>query len=261
MNSFKINTYQPTVSSYCYINELSNKSYLDINKFISGNDNVGLNLFLNVLTKNLTSKTNFDKFFALVYMRLVSLGPKVKLQSNKESVVTINLMNVLQRMLDNPQIALPDFYYKDMVIKFKLPSDLYYSNFLIFLLDIIDEITITNNLNNYKTLDKNKRFNIIKHFKKDILNNIKKHIIQNQNNYKIIETEEDIGFNNFKFSFYDNSAFYTVKFLFKTNISIIYNKMYHSLQKLRLNYEDYNNMTPSETNILLAIYKKSNNIK
>ena len=46
---YKIKTYIPTLSSYCYINEITNKNYIDINKYISANDNEGLSLFLESL--------------------------------------------------------------------------------------------------------------------------------------------------------------------------------------------------------------------
>lgn len=257
---YLVNTYQPTLSSNIFLKELTNKNYLDINKYIASNDNEGLSNFLNDQL-GLKDFNIFDKFFALIYLRLLCISPTIKLSIQKDSILTINLTKILQRLLDNIQEHIEDFYFKDLQISFKLPKNLFYSNFLLLLLDIIEDIKLKNNSIDYKNFTPNKKILIIKSFKKEIIKEIKNHIKEKQNYYKIVDLEENIGLDKYNFSFYDNSAFFTLKFLFKNNLTSIYNKLYVCSQKLNLNYDNFCSITPAETNILLTIFKKSNNIK
>lgn len=258
MNDFLVKTYQPTLSSYSYFKEFNNKNYFDVNKFIAANDNEGLSLYFNSLYN---SSNVFDNFFSLIYLRSLCVGSKLKLQLNKETTLSINLLNTLQRLIDNPQRPLIDFNYKDLTIKFKLPKFLYHKNIISFLYDTVEELKIQNNIENYYELQEGQKLFILKNLKEDILLEIKKHIKQNQIKYSIVQLDDIENLNNIIFSFYDNSAFFTLKFFYKSNISSLYNKLYHSTQKLNLSFNDYTKLTPSETNILLTIFKKSNNIK
>lgn len=260
MNTFKIKTYQPSLSSFCYLNEINNKNYLDINKFIGGNDNNGLNLFFN----SLLEKKNFniiDNFFALLYLRFISVGSEFKVKIENNTVITVNLLNILERLLNNIQQPIPEFKYKDLSVKFKLPKQLYHDNFIVFLYEIIDDFTLENHVSNFNELSEFKKINILKNLKKSLLNDLKDHIKKNTINYKLIDIDEDIGIKNYTFSFYDNSAFFTIKFLYKNDITSLYNKLYFCVQKLNLTYNDYCNMTPAESDILLVAYKRNNTIK
>ena len=196
-----------------------------------------------------------------MYLRSLCVGSKLKLQLNKETTLSINLLNILQRLIDNVQQPLIDFKYKDLIVKFKLPKLLYHTNIISFLYDSVQELQIQDSINNYTDLKENQKLLILKNLKEDIITEIKNHIKQNQIKYNLVYIDDISDFNNYRFSFYDNSAFFTLKFFYKSNISSLYNKLYHCTQKLNLSYSDYSNITPSETNILLTIFKKSNNIK
>lgn len=258
MNDFLISTYQPTVSSYSHLREFNNKNYLDVNKFIAGNDNEGLSNYFNNIYK---SDDIFNKFFSLLYLRSLCVGSKLKLQLDKETTLSVNLLNILQRLIDEVQQPIANYEYSGMVIKFKLPSLLYHTNFVSFLFDVVHDLHIDNSINNYNILSEKQKLLLLKNLKQDIIMDMKNHIKQHQIKYHLVQLDTEDNLNNYKFSFYDNSAFFTLKFFYKNNISNLYNKMYHCIQKLNLSYNDYLNLTPSESNILLTIYKKSNNIK
>jgi len=261
MNTFLVNTYLPTLSTNCHISEFNNKNHLDANKYIAGNDNVGLSNFFDSILNDTNCKNSFDKFFVLLYLRSLCLGSQLKFKINKETTMSLNIFNILQKLLNEVEKPLPNYDYKDLSIKFKLPSKLYHTNFLSFLYDIIEDIYIKGNLENYKSISLSDQLKILKDIKKDIIIDIKKHVKNNQKKYSLIDIDDDIGFTNNKFSFYDNSAFFILKFFYRTNIASLYNKLYHCCQKLLLSYNDFCNLTPSETNIMLAIFKKNNNIK
>jgi hypothetical protein len=261
MNTFLVNSYIPTLSTYCHLAEFNNKNYIDVNKFIAGNDNVGLSDFFDNFLKEHQCNNAFDKFFVLLYLRSICIGSSLKFKIDNETTMSLNIINILQKLINSVESPLPDYFYKDLKIVFKLPDKLYHSNFISFLYDIIYDIKIPNSLEEYKALSSINKFKIIKNLKKEIIFDIKNHIKSNQKRFNLIDINEDIGFKNNKFSFYDNSAFFILKFFYRTNITSLYNKLYHCCQKLSLSFMDYCSLTSSETNILLAIYKKNNNIK
>ena len=263
MNHFRIKTYIPTLSSFGATKELTNLDLLKINKFINYKDDINLSLFFKkMVSKNI--ETNFDLAFAIINLRMLCVGEEIKIADKTEgkvsSTIKIKLRSILTRILENPQNPLPPFNYNDLTIKFSLPKRLYYNNFISFLLDIVEDISIDNKLS-YKNLKIKERYNLLIKLKKNIINEIKKHIQLHQIKYKIIVTEENNLLSNTTFSFYDNSCYYLIKFLFKNSLSSTYNKLFHCSQKLYLGYNDFCNLSPAETDLLLAIFKKNNNIK
>lgn len=263
MKSLKIKTYTPTLSTFKYTREIKNSDLIQINKLINYKDDKGLSQLLeSYVDKSITC--NFDKAFSLINLRSLCVGEELKFitrDKGKPSVtVKLNLTAILKRLLENEQLPLIDFEYKDFKIVFKLPVKIYYSNFIVFLNDIVTSL-IVNNENILDGKTNRERLEILNKIKPDILKEIKNHIKVNQLKYKIIDINVSNPFLNSTFSFYDNSFYYFIKFLFKIGLSSIYNKLYFSCQKLNIGYSDYCNLSPIEIDLLLAIYKKNNSIK
>ena len=97
--------------------------------------------------------------------------------------------------------------------------------------------------------------------KKDILREIKEHVHNCKTKYPVLNLDtEDFKLKR-EISIYDNTCLNFIKFVFKSSIPNLYNKMYHTCKALGVGFNDYNNLTPAETDMLVAIYKKSNSIK
>lgn len=261
MNEIGIKTYVPTLSSFGYVKELNNGDIFIINKLINFKDDVGLSKFFDkFLDKNFTC--NFDKAFAIINLRSLCVGEELKMVSREENkpntTIKLKLISILTRLLEDQQQPLPDFKYKDLTINFKLPSKLYYSNFIEFLKDIILDLHVDNI--GYKNLSEKEKTELFLKLKKDIIIRIKSHLKINQKKYKIFTLDSSV-LSKTVFSFYDNSFFYFIKFLFKNSLSTTYNKFYHCCQKLNISYTDFCKLSPAETDLLLAIFKKNNSIK
>jgi hypothetical protein len=266
MKDYKLKTYIPTISSFCYAPEIKNRELIDINKFISSNDDKGLSMYLESLIEDCNLKNSFDKVFCLMNIRMVCKGNEVKLQISKPgealSTLTVYIISILGRLLDNIQGNLPDYENEDLKIKFNLPKKLYHNNFPSFLFDIVEDLTVKGTIENYKELSDTNKKQILLKLRKEIITDIKEYIKNNQIYYNIIKLDDSsIDFAKKTISFYDNSKFYLLKFLFKSNISSTYNKLFHCCQKLNLTYSDFLNLTSSETDLLLTIYKKNLSIK
>jgi hypothetical protein len=264
MNDYSLKTLIPSLSSYCYLKEINNQNLLVLNKFIISNDYEGLvNCWESILPcKNIN---RLDKFFLLASIRTASMGNTIKVSTSSEtepsSTAIINIPNLLLRVLENMQTPIDSFNYKDMHVRFKDPTELYYKNFNYLLLDIVEDVQVKD-IKEFANSSQERKMYILSHLKKEIKKEIKKHINIKQNYYPLIKVEGSSStLANSNFAFYDNSCFFLLKFLYKSNISNIYNKLYHCCQKLNINYKDFCSLSPSETDLLLAIYKKNNSIK
>jgi hypothetical protein len=261
MSELKIKTYVPTLSSFGYVKELNNYDLFKINKLINYKDDVGLgNFFDSFVDTNF--KTNFDKTFAIINLRSLCMGDEIKMISKEENrpntTIKLKLIPILTRLLENQQSPVPQFIYENLKIDFKLPCKLYYSNFIDFLKDITNDVQLENL--DYKSLSNSDKTKLFIKLKNEIIIKIKEHLKQNQIKYKIFALDESV-LSKTVFSFYDNSYFYFLKFLFKNSLTATYNKFYHCCQKLNVSYTDFCKLSPAETDLLLAIFKKNNNIK
>jgi hypothetical protein len=258
---YKIKTYLPTLSTFCYVEEFTNKNYIDINKYIFSNDDEGLSNILTEIVGN-NVKSLYDILFVLIYLRMLSVGGELKLKYSDNtgftSSLSVTLETFLKRFLQTNFETLPVFKKDDLVIKFKEPTKLFYKNIIDLLLDIVKDIKINNKISDYLNLKVETKRSIISRLKEDIIQSIKVHIKDNSQYCPLAIIEDK---NIFPLNLYNNTPIKLVKLMFKNNLSNLYLKLYHSVNKLNLTYADYISMTPAEIELLLNIYKTSNNIK
>lgn len=257
MSNILLKTYLPTLSSFAHCSEIKNIDFLNINKLINLDDDEQLLKYFDDII-NCNSLNSFDKLFCIINIRAFSIGEEIKLLDKNTNInITIELKNILEKLLNNNIRPLQDFIFNNLHIVFKLPSKLRYNNFIELLLDIVDDIQV-GDVFNYREITNKEKLKILSRLKKEYILDIKKHIGKSKEKFSIANLD---SYTDTTFNFYDNSVFEYVKFLFRVNISSLYNKYYICSQKLNIQWRDYNNLTPSETDLLLAIYKDSNSIK
>ena len=260
MNDYKIKTIIPSLSSTVFLDQFNNKNLLDISKFISSNDDIGLSDYLDNLVKDVPSKNNFDKTFALLNLRMICISNELKIkvsQGGSPMNYKFNIGTLLVKLLNSGSSTITDFKKDDLKFTFTHPSKLYYSNFIEFLLDITYDFKVENVNIDYKKLSVKSKTKLLTSLKKEIIKELKEHFKLNQKIYTTLTFEN--GERNV--SFYDNTFFYFLKFVFNYNISNLYNKMYLTCNALNMSFSEYKSLTPAETDVLIAIYKKNNNIK
>ena len=258
---YKIKTYIPTLSSFNSFSEIKNEQLLSLNKFILSNDENGVISYFNYLLDN-ENYLPQDKLFCLIFLRSLSMGNVVTLKLNNKQIIVdkvdIKLNIVLDSMLKGDSYMINDFVLDEVNIKFKIGSKLYYKNFNEVLVDIVDDIFIEGFIEDYKDNSSEEKEQILLRLKKEIKIEIKKHILSNSPYYSISTLPE---LETYKINLYNNTAYQFVKALFTTNLSNFYTKLYHCSQKLNLTYDNFLKLTPSETDLLLAIYKSHSTIK
>lgn len=264
MKEYKIKTIVPTLSSVVYLDQLKNLDILSVNKYISSNDDEGLNSYIDELLNHSKLNCSIDKLFAILNLRMTCISNDIKVRSDIKGVPTtlkIDLRKILLKLLDNTDIQLKSYKKEDLCIIFEPPKSLFHKDYVSFLSDTIKCIKINDQNIDFKNIEKKERYKIIMSLKKDILKEVKDHINAYKVKYTILNLDtEDLKLKR-EISIYDNTSLNFIKFIFKSSIPNIYNKMYHTCKALGIGFNDYNNLTPAETDMLVAIYKKSNSIK
>lgn len=257
---YSIKTYIPTLSSYCSTKEFNNKDYIDINKYIASNDNEGLADFLE---KFINDKITFtvDKLFVIVYLRMLCVGGDLNLKYSDNTGYTANLRVKLTALLEKILTYnkhLVDYNKDDLYIKFKPPTKLFYSNIIELLHDIVVDLAIANKLKDYKSLRSEIKKQILSRLKPEIIVDIKQHIKENTESYPLATIDSN---NIFYINYYNNSVIKLVKLLFKNKLTNLYLKLYYMTNNVKFTYSDFCSVTPSETDLLINIYKTVNDIK
>jgi len=258
---YKIKTYIPTLSTFEYFKEIKNKDIISLSKFIASKDNDGAADYLNSLLCN-KIKNSYDKLFSLIFLRNLTVGNTVNIKFNSKNIkidkAELKLNIVLSNLLKDKNYKIMDFEFEDIQIKFKESKEIYYSNFNSILLDIVEEVIVKDSITNYKNLNITEQKEIILRLKREIKQKLRRHI-QKHSPYFSISTIKEIE--NIKLNLFNNSAFYFLKTIFTTSLSNYYTKLYHISHKLNLTYDNFLSLTPSETDLLLAIYKSQSTIK
>jgi hypothetical protein len=256
-----IKTYLPSLSTFEYFKEVKNKDIICLSKFIASNDNEGAaKYFTDILCHKVHN--SYDKFFCLIFLRNLTVGNAVNIKFNNKKLkidkAELKLNIVLSDILKNNNTIIADFEFEDVKVVFKESTEIYYKNFNSILSDVIEEVIIKETLTNYKELNEEIQKNIILRLKKEIKLKLKKHILEHSPYFNITLLKE---LNSIKLNLFNNSAFYFLKTIYTTSMSSFYTKLYHISHKLNLNYDNFLSLTPSETDLLLAIYKSQSTIK
>ena len=225
LTEFKIKTYIPSLSSFEYVKEVTNKDLILFSKFISSNDEEGACEYLDSLLP--TVRTNsLDKFFIILCLRSICIGDQINLKVNTPGLppttLKVSIKEVIKKLINIQLQKIPDFIKDDLCIKFKLPSKLYYKNLLFLLYDIIDDVSVKDKLKSIRLASEKEKISIIKKINKDVLKEIKQHIADNTQNIEITKIED---FNNIKICFTNNLAFKVIKIFLSQNISNLYYKL------------------------------------
>ena len=252
------------MSSVVYLDQLKNLDVLSMNKYISSNDDEGLSKYIDEMLCHAQLNCSMDKLFAILNLRMTCISNDIKIRSDINGVPTslkIDLRKILIKLLDNTDVQLNSYKKDSLHIIFEPPKSLFHKDYVSFLSSIIKCIKIDSRDILFDDIEKKQKYKIIMSLKKDILREIKDHVHSCKTKYPVLNFDTSDYKLKREISIYDNTSLNFIKFVFKSSIPNLYNKMYHTCKALSIGINDYNNLTPAETDMLVAIYKKSNSIK
>lgn len=276
VSKFKIDVYIPSWRTRHSFNELTNKIYKNILKYIQTRDDEKLEGCLMDIVQFLgnipSSKLNkIDLFCILLTLRIVCVGPTIELQFNcnktrKKYNTTVDLNDVLQTFTDIGEDVLTDITLsEDITIKVGIPERLYADedkliDIMTYCVDCIDIKGVSHQLT---TLSQQERHNIINALPGKVFNYLVRYAnsIQAKFNKEIILAEksphdEDSELHEHKLALYNNSMFNFIRLIFTDNLVGYYEMIYSLSSNTHLPPDYVESLTPAETAIFLSTRRK-----
>jgi hypothetical protein len=266
---FTSKLYLPIIKQNIRVRGINNSHYFDLLKFITNNDDEGLNdFFENLILDLLVDKsiyndlTNLEKFLILLDLRSISVGDSLQVTGSNSSKIDLSLISI-KNAIQNKADKL------DLVKCLKCGNN--YNVFLslpkIFLIDdidkmyteIIDRIEINDEILKFFNLTNNEKDLIINNIPATISGNILSFIKNVQNSVgeiNIITGNEKFGLETIKLSVFDRTMFMFLKNIFTDDLYNYYELQYNLSNKMNVSYDHFMKMSPNECKLFINFYNK-----
>lgn len=262
---FYLNCWVPSLSGFYKIKELKNSQLIPLSKFILNQDHEGTSeYFEHILNENFVDKalklTRFDKWFALCFLRAASMSPTLYLQTinnnNLPCNIEISLFEILSKLSENIQVIPFDFFFSNLHFTL-IPSQALFA---------ADPVTMS--IAHFKFKEKivstsNEIKSLLSAFP-NLRNYIAQQLVLKDNEipHFIIQTNnQQLNLNNLQVRLFDNTLFFFLRSIFLPFCKGLYEKHYNLMKYVKINYRDLSNLTPSESDIYLNLYKQDETSK
>ena len=266
---FTSKIYLPIIKQDIRFRNLNNSHYFDILKFITNNDEEGLNdyfenLILNLLVdKSIFSKlSNLEKFLILLEMRSSSVGDSLQITGNNSAKIDLSIIsikNTIQNKVDKLDLSKNIKQENNYNIFLSIPKTFLIDDIDKMYIEIIDRIEMHDETLNF--------FYLTSKEKELIINNIPAYISSNILNYikniqscigeiNIITGNEKFGLETIKLSVFDKTMFLFLKSIFTDDLYNYYELQYSLSNKMNVSYDHFMKMSPNECKLFINFYNK-----
>lgn len=265
---FTSKLYLPVLNKEIRYNNITNKYYFEILKFITNNDDNGLNEYFEwllnelILEKHLyNSLSNIEKFLIFLDVRSLSLGDTLHLNTNLSSKIDVRIAfiksNLINKLKEHELISSKD--YNGYNVDLSIPKSFVIEDIDNIYSQVINKISMDNEVIIFSDLTKFEKESIISSLPAevslDILNYIN-YVADLTKNINIISGNPNIGLESFHLNVFDKSLFYMLKTIFKDDLLNFYELQYFLISKMNVTYSHFMSMTPNECKIYLNFYNK-----
>jgi len=256
---FSIKTRLPSGRSV-RVPELKNKDFFTALKFCENEDFEGLNSFFNaVIFKGIEDLNIIDKFYTLLLVRMIYVDPEIMFEDKDKRVVNFSIQNILERIDLFEKDYDKTFSLNKFEVELGLPNLLYFENLNDIYLSIIKKISVSGKALQFNTLSVEEKELILSNIPNSIFSTIKTYIgelSENLNNFVVIEGNEEFNINEINLNVLSNGIISFVLGIYSTGLSNFFEMMYVFTSKLGFTSEDFLNLTPLDSKVLLNIYRK-----
>lgn len=257
----------PVLKKTVKFNHINNKHYFEILKFITNNDDEGLNEYFEWLLteliidkENIKHLTNLEKFLIFLDLRSACLGDIIQLTTSTNGKVDILLSSIKNNIINKTkELELCRISNSDGIqTKLCIPNSFIIDSIDKIYKDIIKWIKIDDEEINFFYLTDSESDNIIKNIPASVTNEILNFIKINEeiNKINIITENNKIGLSGIQLSVFDKSMFLFLKSIFNDNLLNFYEVQYALITKMNISYEHFLQMNMNEARIFINLYNK-----
>lgn len=240
--------------------ELKNKDYFTILKFCENEDLEGLcNLLNSCFFTKLRDLDIIDRLYVLLLVRMVYIDPEIVLENKNKENINLDIQSIIDN-IDSLEIDFNKTYRDDKyTLELGLPDSLYFGSLNDIFLSVIRKIQIADKEVIFSNLSEQEREEVLNHIPNSIFTILKKHvehISSNLDNFVMISKNEDFGIEGISIDIISNSVIGFLLSLFSTGLTPFFEMMYIFTNKLRFTAQDFLNLTPLDSRVILNLYKK-----
>lgn len=266
---FTSKIYLPILKQNIRFRSLNNSHYFDLLKFITNNDDDGLNDYFEDLIKELiVDKTlyaklsNVEKFLVLLDLRSTSVGDSLQITGTQASKIDLSLNSIkksIQDKISNLNIIKTIKSELGYSIVLSIPKQFFIDNIDKMYTEIIDKIEVDGEILDFFNLTSLEKELIINSIPATLSNNILtfiKNIQESIGEVNIITGNTKFGLETIKLSVFDKTMFMFLKSIFTDDLYNYYELQYNLSNKMNVSYDHFMRMTPNECKLFINFYNK-----
>jgi hypothetical protein len=266
---FTSKIYLPILKETVRFRNLNNNHYFDILKFITNNDDDGLNEYFEnllltlIVNKSFFSKlSNLEKFLILLDLRSISVGDQLQITGLNSIKVDLSLMSIKNSI--NDKILNSNFkktlnFDKNCNISLSIPKTFFVDDIDKIYTEIIDNIEMDKEIINFCDLTNEEKLLILDKIPATTSGDILQFITNIQNvisNINIITGNEKFGLETIKLSVFDKTMFMFLKSIFTDDLYNYYELQFNLSNKMNVSYDHFMKMSPNECKLFINFYNK-----
>lgn len=266
--TFTSKIYLPILKKEIRYESLINYHYFNILKFITNNDDEGLNFYFENIIQNLITEpkyysklTNLEKFLILLDMRSTSVGDNLQLNGSNSTKIDISLNAIKNSILNKFKDIELSKIVSDNNFKFYLsiPKNFFVEDIDQLYKEIIDKIEVNDEVLHYFSLTDQEKEDIINSIPATVSGDMLNYIRDTQEIVKsinIITGNPKFGLETIILSVFDKTMFYFLKSIFTDDLYNYYDLQYNLSNKMNVSYDHFMKMSPNECKLFINFYNK-----
>lgn len=235
------------------VNELNNRDYITICKYAENGDYKGLNTLFEELY--LDSDLNlFDRFYLMLYVRMVFVDSKITLKRADDQKVDVGLAALLNNLEENYQDFETTFTEGNYTITLDLPNISYFNTVDVMLTSCIKVIDNGVSTLNFFELNEEDQTLILENLPIAIYNRLKSFIdmvSERMCSVTLVAANESIGLEEFNISLVGNGVMAFLTSIFGTSLQHMYELIYVFTNTVTPGADVFFNISPIESKIIM----------
>ena len=239
------------------VEELSNKDYLTIVKYIQNGDYYGLNKFFENTIID-TDLNIFDRFYLLLYYRMTFIDGVITIEKDGRQI-DINLVSLLNKLEENYSDFELTFTEKDIEVTLDLPTISYYRTIDELFISAIKTLKVGNKSLNFYELPVDEQSQILDNLPIEVFNKIKDYIESISNDLldvTVIAENKAVGVERFGINVISNGLMDFIAKVFTTDLNQFYKLLYYFQNTITPGSNIFFELSPIETKIILNEHNK-----
>ena len=245
------------------LKEITNRDLFSIIKFCLANDLEGLSDYLNDrVFKDYKSLSIIDKLYCLIYLRSFSLGFDISLSTQKEdtqTTVTYDLTNVIDTLESLPCDLSKTIDVEKFVIDVDIPTSLFFKTPEEMYFDIIKTISYDGVVVSFNLINNDEKEKILEVLPPTLLPKLNDYMAELNSNFGNICLVDQNGFGvgeRVDINLLSNQPLAFIQAIFSHDLQGFMQFMYHFVNKVGGTFNDFFNLTLTDTKYMLEFYKE-----